>query len=142
MLDCKSSYAGSTPARYSKLWLYIMVQRTCLYGACECRSEVESDYCPNHQIQELITMKFENPLFYPGIQNTIRVGTKWFESDLLSKSPDTRTNHNETDIAIFEVVGLMRCRLDEIPNRMLELNHDGACHSLAGVVKNLKRMLQ
>lgn len=88
-------------------------------------------------MNELITMKFENPLFYPGIQNTIRVGTKWFESISIGDMFKAQTL-NDTDIAIFEVVGLMRCRLDEIPNRMLELNHDGACHSQAGLLKTLK----
>lgn len=84
-----------------------------------------------------ITMKFENPLFYPGIQNTIRVGTKWFERISIGDMFKAQTL-NDTDIAIFEVVGMMRCHLHEIPNLMLELNHDCACHSLAGLLKTLK----
>ena len=93
------------------------------------------ELCPN--TTELIPMKFENPPFYPGIQNTIRVGTKWFESISIGDMFKAQTL-DETDIAIFEVVGLMRCRLDEIPNKMLELNHDGSCHSRAGLLKTLK----
>lgn len=87
-------------------------------------------------MSEPIRMAFADPFFRPGIQNTIRVGTKWLESIAVGeqfKAQDLQGN----DIAIFEVVGLMKCLVEEIPNEILELNHGGRCNRLPGLLKIL-----
>ena len=83
-----------------------------------------------------IEMTFSDPFFRPGIQNTIRVGTKWFESIAIGeqfKAQDLDGN----DVAIFEVVGLMKCLIEDIPNEILELNHDGRCNTHSRLLKIL-----
>ena len=88
-------------------------------------------------MSEPIRMSFADPFFQPGIQSTIRVGTKWFESIAIGDHFKAHEPDSEKDIAVFEVVGLMKCLIEEIPNEILELNHDGRCNRLPGLLKIL-----
>lgn len=88
-------------------------------------------------MSEPIRMAFADPYFRSGIQNTVRVGTKWFENIAVGDCFKAHEPDSEKDIATFKVVGLMKCLVEEIPNGILEFNHDRRCNRLSGLVKIL-----
>jgi hypothetical protein len=83
-------------------------------------------------------LKFQNPIYCPGLQTTVRLGTKWQER----VSPGDRiqlVNAKDHVIATATVEFLYVGPLVSIPQYMIEMEHDPACRTVGGLLSVMNR---
>ncbi len=81
---------------------------------------------------------FSNPIFKPnGIQNTIRMGEKWIHTSNIGDKIAGECL-NGFNVGEFEILGHIKMPLNQIPNNILQLNHDPDCHTTEGITHTLK----
>lgn len=88
-------------------------------------------------------IKFAYPTFHPGLNVTVRRGSKWhhrLRSEMERIESPTLTLTTLDDYAMVsscEVLFLRTYELREIPQAVLDLEHDKSCHTLDGLMDEL-----
>jgi hypothetical protein len=78
-------------------------------------------------------MKFSNPVFHPGVNVTVREGSKW-----LRKVGPGREFMVGDRRAMCHF--LHNCRFNSIPPSMLSYEHDPACRNIRGLYDVMTRL--
>jgi len=79
---------------------------------------------------------FGNPVFHSGINVTCRAGLKW--ADTLGQTVDVADVENEVECGEAKIVGVLVTELENIPESVLQLEHDPACRTKEGIEKELR----
>jgi hypothetical protein len=84
-------------------------------------------------------MTFNNPVFIPGVNFTVRLGDKWGDLKLgeiieLNGSPESRP------IGLGDVVRVYRCDLYHVPDDVVELWHDPKCRTRGGLFDEMRNV--
>ena len=79
----------------------------------------------------MLFLEFDNPEFIKGINYTIRLGTKW--KDLVIPDDIVRIPNGLAKIKVIHC-----CIIAEIPDYILDREHDEECRTLHGLIKVMK----
>lgn len=82
---------------------------------------------------------FQNPVFHPGLNVTVRQGSKWMqvvvgETIILREAKDKRF------LGAGVVVGKALLPVELVPESFLQYEHDPACQTLPGLLAELKKV--
>lgn len=76
------------------------------------------------------TLRFINPEFHAGINYTVRLGDRWAQ---------LATVGDFVEVEGFNGVGRVRdiftCKLNKVPDTVLEKEHDGTCSTFTGLTE-------
>ena len=77
---------------------------------------------------------FKNPELQPGLNVTVRNGEKWMQANPLIDTVSIRdTANDQVEIAKGYVVGTFHMEADNIPNQILQYEHDASCRTREGL---------
>lgn len=79
-------------------------------------------------------IKFDNPVFSPGINYTVRVGTKWARR----LKPGQRVLLNKVAVAVVNRITV--CHFSSIDPAAWTLNHDPECREMWDLYKKLEKI--
>jgi hypothetical protein len=86
---------------------------------------------------------FKNPVFDPGVNVTVRLGTKWFNRIGPEQIVEVR-RYNSDGIAdyLFDgfIVDVIKSKICDIDEDILAQEHDPGCRTIRGLVEELKRV--
>ena len=80
-------------------------------------------------------LQFDNPIFRQGKNFTVRLGEKWKEQLHIGDFIEIEGWHGFAEIRCIHV-----CKLADIPEKILELEHDPFCRTWEGLVKILQKV--
>jgi hypothetical protein len=92
-------------------------------------------------------LKFGNPTFHGGLNVTVRLGTKWYENFAEGNTDPSLLEPISVDLADvsgFKVGNGLIEAVDvgyfhNIPQSILDLEHDESCRTLNGLYQELKK---
>lgn len=141
-----------------------------IIGQCRCMSNykhVEWGVCSNCsgitciKKDDDVKLLFQNPVFDGTTQITVRRGDKWaraladneFEPGIpvhnvtVSKTKITDGEPSvkletvaQVPLGYAAVLGVLYCKFDEIPDGLLQHEHDPACRTLPGLFREMQRV--
>jgi hypothetical protein len=82
---------------------------------------------------------FQNPVFHPGLNVTVRNGDKWMKVDI-GDSLVIKETGKDQQIAHGKVIGKALLPIKLIPDALLQYEHDPSCRNLAGLISEMKRV--
>jgi len=84
------------------------------------------------------TLNFLNPLFKKGLNYTVRLGDKWRGININEFVWIGATGIGKSINAVAQIQKVIYCRLAEIPQEVLDNEHDADCHDWQGLLNAMK----
>jgi hypothetical protein len=82
------------------------------------------------------SMYFRNPVFHPGMNVTVRRGRKW--APVMGQEVDIVDLENDAVLMSVKVKETLLLPFEEIDPELLKIEHDPACRTKSGLLKELK----
>lgn len=83
---------------------------------------------------------FDNPRFHQGLNVTVRLGTKWAFNVRVGDTVNLARASGGSVIQTAIIQGIVMCKLDELPEALLALEHDPSCRTREGLRDELARV--
>ena len=95
---------------------------------------MSSAFILQKKITRTIIFRQGKPPFRPGINFTVRRGDEWKQANI------GEYVHVEHWDGYAEITKLYNCRLGEIPQEVLQNNHDPVCNTVEGEIKMYRKI--
>jgi len=84
------------------------------------------------------TLRFLKPEFRKGLNYTVRLGDKWRHTDINEMVWIETTGIGKSINAVAQIQRVIYCRLAELPQEVLDKEHDPECHTWEGLLRAMQ----